>query len=711
MKRNFHIIAVSALLLHAAGSYGQTPAPMPQWYLDTGLPATDADEDGIPDAWERRTFGDPAAADSGLDRDGDVLTDLEEFEFGSDPRTRSTMGDGWSDKEKRDAGLDAASRVTPSVSSSQWLDWLGWTAQDWQTLTATNAEGFTAYYADFVYNTAPYSEENGAADFWVVTRADRPVWLTVGDALTTNSFPVRAGTGRVRIRAAYGGPVSLTLDPLPGALEELPGATNGLWLCDLSVEPVHANTVLFSDGETPPPVPGDPDSVNGLLLLGPPPAAAVHPLASLPPGVTLQPLRMTDGSAFLGYDGWYCLCNSVPPCAWPNYEMIGCDAVSTAMNGLEGGTPLMSKEDAWDIYWERFPCVQCTVTQTVANARYPFIYGKVIFSFRPCEAHGGVSGAEQSVPRHEPDYGDHSLCGGIGCQCDGGPFWVVGFGHGLVSTCFQTRHPEEPSEDKLYHHCLGVVWDGQPVNLADLCVSHGFDLASLVVWEVNGKRLESSALTLGAEPPDLEPSIFRVKMLLASDTGILWDRLILVVNNSNTKTAFDAWYNRFSVETNWLAELPAAYRALAAPTTNWLGVVSRDPEPITTNLWANKVDRPGKFMHHTAAWQMRSNATLHGHGHQACYDTADDIILTGVSAGTADFGGNPTLWDHEIHVTEDVDPFIRALQLDGNPCQRRLTSLTHALIYDGGYMIKYRECRPSIPNGKGLLAPNQLPQP
>jgi hypothetical protein len=85
-----------------------------------GLPTADADSDGIPDAWERRTFGDPSTPDSGADRDGDGLTDLEEFAFGSDPRTFSTMGDGWSDKEKRDAGLGAVYCVSPAAGLAQW---------------------------------------------------------------------------------------------------------------------------------------------------------------------------------------------------------------------------------------------------------------------------------------------------------------------------------------------------------------------------------------------------------------------------------------------------------------------------------------------------------------------------------------------------------------------------------------------------------------
>lgn len=712
MKRIFLITVVVGLGALATGAFGQPP-PLPQWYLDTGLPAVDTDGDGIPDAWEIRTFGDPAVADSQLDRDGDGLTDLEEFLFGSDPRTPGTMADGWSDKEKRDAGLDSVFRVTPAVSLAQWQAWLGWDAQSWRTQTATNAEGFAVSYAGFICTTAPYSDTNlnGTVDFWLAARTDRPALLTVSDALTTNSFPVRSGNSRVRLRVAYGGPVALTLDPHPGTLAQTPGATNGPWICELSVEPASQNTVLFSDGETPPPVPGDPVSVDGLLVLAPPPAAAVQSLASPPPGVTLQPLRMTGGAILLGEGGWYCLCASLPPCDWPNYGMIGCDAVSMSMNEVAADTPLLPKEDARDIYVERFPCIECTVTQTVSNARYPFIYGSVIFSFRQCEAIGGVSGAEEHPPGHEPGYDDHSLCDGLGCSCDDGPHWVIGFGN--VNTRNLNHPAEKPESDKYINHCLGVVWSTQSIDLADLSESCGLDLASLVVWEVDGKRQPSSMLALGAEPPDLEPTVFRIKMLQASNPDMVWDQFILVVNNQNTKTRFDEWYARFSVETDWMAELPAAYSTL--------GPNNSDPEPPSINLWAGVGSlNKHKYYHHTSVWEMRSHPTANWHGHQACYDMDGVMEILGICAGSADFGhwtnvfrNKADMWgpSRPIHELEDVDPFMRALQLDGNPCKKALNGIQtdHPATYQGSNMLKYFECRPSIPNNKTLLAPAPTP--
>ncbi|MEI7901197.1 MAG: hypothetical protein WCK89_13170 [bacterium] len=706
MKRIFLFAVVAGLGFQAMEAPGQTPP----WYLATGLPVTDTDADGIPDAWEKRTFSDPAAADSSLDRDGDGLTDLEEFSFGSDPRTASTMGDGWSDKEKRDTGMDAVFRVTPAVSLAQWLGWLGWSAATWQTQTATTAEGFAYTYVNFVYNTQPYSAAGGTADFWLVTRTDRPAWLTVGDVRTTNSFPVRAGASRFHLRAAYGGPVALALDPHPGTLAGLPGASNGLWICEMRVEPFRTNTVVFSDGETPS-VPGAPDSVDGLLLLTSSAGSAVHSLTSPPPRVTLQPLRMTACAAALGNGGWYCLCASEPSCDWPDYAMAGCDAVSMAMNGVDGGTPILSKEDARDIYAARYPSIECTVTQTLSNAVYPFIYGTVIFPFRQCEAHGGVSGAEQSLPLHEPEYSDYSLCNGIGCVCDGGPHWVVGFSHGLVNTRNLT-HPEEAVNDKAIHHCLGVVWTNQPINLTNLCDSYGLNLGILAAWDADGKQLQSSALDPGAEPPDLEPTIFRVKMLQASNPNIVWDQMFIVVNNHNTKTRFAEWASAWSISTNrqWLQELPAAYGSLS----NRVGSTEfYDPEPQETNLWAG-ITTPGKFYHHTSKYEMRSLPTIPNHyGHQTCYSTNGILVTTGAGAGTADFISPQ--YDKTSHRDIDVLPFIRAIQIDGNPCKGAPLAtmipayLTHAIIYQGEHMGLYLYCRPPIPNERPILSPGTCP--
>jgi hypothetical protein len=52
---------------------------------DAIVPATDADGDGIPDAWEFLHFGNLTSANATTDHDGDGFTDLQEILAGSDP--------------------------------------------------------------------------------------------------------------------------------------------------------------------------------------------------------------------------------------------------------------------------------------------------------------------------------------------------------------------------------------------------------------------------------------------------------------------------------------------------------------------------------------------------------------------------------------------------------------------------------------------------
>ncbi len=682
-------------------------AALPQWYQDAGLPAADTDGDGIPDAWERRTFSDPAVADSHLDRDGDGLTDLEEFAFGSDPRTFSTMGDGWSDLEKRGAGLDAAFRVVPTVSHAQWLAWLDWDAQTWQRLTATNTEGFAVAYSGFVYNTPPYSEEAGTVDFWLETRTDRPAWLTVGDALTTNSFPVRAGTGRVRLRAAYGGPVTLTLDPLPGALAELPGATNGPWLCEMSVLPAHSNTVVFTAGQTPPPPPGNPDSVNGLLLLAPPPPGPVRPLDFPAPSVTVQPLRMTDGTVFLGGSGWYCLRDN-SACAWPNYAMLGCDPVSMEMCGVSGDTPLISREDALEIFMARQPSIQCTITQPVVNVTYPFLHGRVIFRVRLCEAVGGVFGAEQNC-WHEPGYHDSSLCGGIGCICDGGPRWDIGFSHSAVNTRNLSRIKTGNDDVDTTEHCLGVVWSaGEKVNLFGLLDDSYLNMPGKDKLSFTSDNLTvngNGELIFGENPKEFKPAISLVKLHYKpndSEPGVIFDKLWVVVNSPVEKTEFDNWYAQ-NADISWTTNLPRPFASITINISN--GITNAvDPEPAAPKRWG-KPHPINSYLHHDAKYEMRSGPVSGGHGHQATYTMDGFLIETPIAAGTADLvapydeNDSVRIWSVSEHRDKDVYPFIRALQLDGNPVLPRdiNRNLNRPCIYMGSNTDKYIEKRPVLP--------------
>jgi hypothetical protein len=111
------------------------------------------------------------------------------------------------------------------------------------------------------------------------------------------------------------------------------------------------------------------------------------------------------------------------------------------------------------------------------------------------------------------------------------------------------------------------------------------------------------------------------------------------------------------------------------------------------------------FLHHDAKYEMRSKPTSGGHGHQAMYNIGGQLITAPIAAGTADmyapFDSLGTPSSAKNHRDQDVYPFIRALQLDGNPVLPRdiYRNLTRPCIYKGPYTDKYIKKRPVLPTG------------
>jgi len=77
---------------------------------------TDDDNDGMPDAFEnQRAYLDSLNQnDATQDQDADGLTNLQEYQFGSDPAKKDTDRDGLSDKYEMDNGLDPRDGICPS---------------------------------------------------------------------------------------------------------------------------------------------------------------------------------------------------------------------------------------------------------------------------------------------------------------------------------------------------------------------------------------------------------------------------------------------------------------------------------------------------------------------------------------------------------------------------------------------------------------------
>lgn len=112
-------------------------------------------------------------------------------------------------------------------------------------------------------------------------------------------------------------------------------------------------------------------------------------------------------------------------------------------------------------------------------------------------------------------------------------------------------------------------------------------------------------------------------------------------------------------------------------------------------------------MHPGAFFTMRSERTASNHAHQAAYTTNGKWIRSGVSAGTADrFAA--TEWGNMNfnHVRGDVNPFVMAAQLDGNPCDKSGVTMTASILYEGHFVKQYLAVRPPVANNRAPLPPN-----
>jgi len=153
------------------------------------------------------------------------------------------------------------------------------------------------------------------------------------------------------------------------------------------------------------------------------------------------------------------------------------------------------------------------------------------------------------------------------------------------------------------------------------------------------------------------------------------DRLIVTIVPNSTVQFHDTWFTQWSSNTAWLAELPAAYAALS------LG--NSDPEPgtCTNQLW-EEVESIDSFYHPDATFEMRSEETTNGHGHQACY--AGDpsgvalLITSGVAAGSAENGAEKSQSDSKKFEIAGVTFPVQ--RITNNQCRRRMQCVSEILL-------------------------------
>ncbi|MBR4125915.1 MAG: hypothetical protein IKR13_06895, partial [Victivallales bacterium] len=255
-----------------------------------------------------------------------------------------------------------------------------------------------------------------------------------------------------------------------------------------------------------------------------------------------------------------------------------------------------------------------------------------------------------------------------------------------------TGNPEDDETD----HCIGFIWsEGGSISLYDYLADCCKPFADKFTYYVNGSQCEGT-LEFGDEPEEYHPSVFHVE-LRNRETGETLDRMWVVVNAKAVRQNYMGWYSG-NADTSWTDTLPRPYAKLQI-SSNWWGSDATPVNPLNPDPW-NSPSRLSGYLHHDSVWEMRSQS-VGTHGNQACYDGNGDIVLSGIAGGTADkfYAGG---WDVPNHVREDVNPFLNALHLDGNPGDTGwLNGISRPCLYQGDFLDKYIERRPIIqPEGE-----------
>ncbi len=282
-------------------------------------------------------------------------------------------------------------------------------------------------------------------------------------------------------------------------------------------------------------------------------------------------------------------------------------------------------------------------------------------------------------------------------------FAIFIFGFALLSNLFAVDAPS--TIEMVPDHCIGLIWSsGGSFNLGALIGSGANEIKDKIYFKANGELCENKVLKFdNFKPGSLKPDIYYVTMHYPNIDRPL-DALWVVVNSPAALTKFNAWVSE-NTNTSWIANLPKPFASITIQNGSPV-----DPEPPTATNGIGQWDAPhainrSSYLHHNAVWEMRT--TLPGScGNQATYDENGNLIRSTIAAGTADknapYDETGSARKNFKHVNADVHPYIRALQLDGNPV--RITGMSvnfpfgisRPCLVQGNFTETYLRLRPII---------------
>ncbi len=181
---------------------------------------------GIPDLWEKWTHGNRAIADGDIDRDDDGLTDLEEFQNQTDPRTADTDGDGFSDSFEVANGMNPVvsedfTPIEPDTNNNGLPDI--WDQAGYGSyFNDADHDGFDDYYETYYLPTA--SDSNFDAFVDIYTSRSVLLYWDNGSLEGSGSIVIPPTTGTsVKIRLPFGSDTAINLLPVPYGTDPPPG--------------------------------------------------------------------------------------------------------------------------------------------------------------------------------------------------------------------------------------------------------------------------------------------------------------------------------------------------------------------------------------------------------------------------------------------------------------------------------------------------------
>ena len=701
--------AVSKELLRGGGGN----ANLPDWFIALQYNPADTDGDGIPDCWERWTRTNPSVADANLDRDGDGVDNFGEFWNQCDPLMKDTDGDGYSDKLEIEGQAAGKTWFNPIVRAT--YDYIdpdmntNGVPDRWEGLGYVY--GYTDANNDGLPDGLSFPEYGGGNfDVEVIVSTTRAALLSWGGS--TNEAivlpPCSCLPIRLRLSVSTDNDVCLSCGTAGDGSEGLwYGRLVIRWPEDVGYE-TDGNRLQIDSGSVI-----DCDAME-VSFRGEVNTTPQRDGGAEVPTTIYSPFRRRWLQISAYGDGDRCwehcpgaegfivatYTNIAPPFAWsingtpvPNVSGDTLDA-ATFREYWNGETPVEINCE-WTNSVEHRVILLLTWA-TIDNLGHCQPGATNIFGVASTSSHSHTN-ATDHLPEVEAEsvtqYTEY-------CPPATNLSVKAGWTHntamlkirGLIRIL--TGNPEDDETD----HCIGLIWsEGGSISLYDYLADCCKPFADKFTYYVNGSQC-GGTLEFGDEPDKFHPTVFHVE-LRDEDGGETLDRMWVVVNSPQAKFEFNDWYGK-NTDTSWANSLPKPYAKLQI-SSSWLWGESATPvNPLNPDPW----DSPSKlsgYLHHDSAWEMRAESATSNHGNQACYDANGDIVLSGIGGGTADYAaGN---WKNlDSHIDKDVNPYLHALHLDGNPGDTGWPNdISRPCLYQGDYLDKYIECRPIIhPEGE-----------